>query len=136
MEGQGGEITLSPLAGAMLGAIGALIVAAAIIFFVVQLFGLTQLLLLCRRCGLRIATVKLSHVHSQYQAERLGEELFWAGKKVCAECYDHLRTMDFPKDGLWSIGGIVDYVKNAPAFVAVVTSVASLVIAILALVSK
>ena len=94
----------------------------------------------CKKCELRIPSVKIQ----QYwflDSEKI-EALGWdgrrlVGEKVCSKCWeDDLKDLPFEGINRWGWGTVVEYVKNTPAFLALMLSAASLTFSILLYMSR
>ena len=92
-------------------------------------------LLKCRRCRLHVASVKTGDLItiSSTRYEQLGIDKIYSKRPVCSTCWQDLAAKEFPTGETWWTGATVEYLKNTPNSVAVLISVGSLIVAIIAL---
>lgn len=109
-------------------------VLVSIFFWWVILSGVA-FFLKCRRCGLHVASVKPGGITgiSATRYELLGSDTLYSERPVCSVCWQELAVKGFPRGETWWTGATVEYLKNTPNSVAVLISVGSLIVAIIAL---
>ena len=91
--------------------------------------------LLCARCKTRIASIRTWDVTrlGRIRNEEVAANIQLSNSKVCSDCKKYLVEIDFPIEGIWFNGALVEYLKNTPTFLAVFISVASLALSFVAL---
>ena len=112
------------------------VVASFLIFFTYAvLLQIVPFWLQCRRCSIRLASVKVNDANrlsSRVYADA-GVDVLYAGRHVCSECWEELKDKGFSTGGTWAPGATVEYLKTTPNFIAIFISVGALVVSIIAL---
>ena len=104
----------------------------AVIGFVLYHLGFGTLK--CVKCRIRIASIKVPQLlsPSPRRLEELGDGARFLDSRICSKCWeDDLKIFNFPTIIGWWPGATVEYLKNTPAFLAFLFSIASLALGIL-----
>ena len=114
--------------------VGFSVVLAISLFFVLWVAVIPEWLLRAR-CRTRIASIRTSDITSfgRSTRESVGDNMRFSNKKVCSGCKKFLEETDFPIQGIWFTGALVEYLKNTPTFLAVIVSIAALALSVIAL---
>lgn len=88
----------------------------------------------CDRCRIRLASIDIFSDGgvTESDARRYGEDVKYLGAKVCSTCWDsELSRVGFTVQFSWFPGAFTEYVKNTPAFLAVILSTVALVLSLI-----